>query len=97
MGAPNISIAIILQATGVLDAPAKTAANPTLASNWKEIGIRIERALPSVVPIKTSGTNSPPLKPEPTVNAVKNILRRGSLSESGVLSASLIKGIPSPT
>ena len=57
-------------ANGVLEAPAKTEANPKADNIENEAGRIMASALPKVAPIKTSGMNSPPLKPDPTVKDV---------------------------
>ena len=64
---------MIVQANGVLVAPAKTATNPRPAS--KSTGAPCNRAkvFPNAAPMKNNGVTSPPLNPLPNVMAGKAI------------------------
>ncbi len=67
-----------VQATGVLVAPENTATKPIPAKSAIGKGIKTERALPRVAPIKKSGVTSPPLKPAPKVKVVNNSFSKKS-------------------
>ena len=62
----------MIQAIGVLLAPAKTATNPIAASKPTGKGKTKDKELPKVAPIKNKGVTSPPLNPTPRVKAVSN-------------------------
>ena len=69
----NNSIAIIVQAIGVLIAPANTATKHIPINDAVGNGNSKLIVLPSVAPIKNSGVTSPPLKPAPIVTTVNMI------------------------
>ena len=83
MAGPNSSIAIRVDARGVLEAAPKTAANPTAPRRFDEMGSHWESALPRVVPMKTRGINSPPLNPDASVKTVKINLKKTSRKAPG--------------
>src|SRR5690606_16102188 len=80
---PNSSIAITVQAIGVLVHPANTETKPAAASRASGRGTNGANALPKVAPIKNKGVTSPPLKPALKVNTVNPILIRKSVGGSG--------------
>ena len=61
---------MIVQASGVLAAPANTATNPSAASIGTGTSSRPASVAPSVVPMTNRGVTSPPTKPDPNVTAV---------------------------
>src|SRR4051794_23986862 len=67
------SMAMRVQARGVLVAPAKTATKPSAAKRSTGAWRSRARAWPRVAPMKKRGVTSPPLKPEERVTAVKRI------------------------
>ena len=89
-------MAIIVQAIGVFEAPAKTAEKPKAAKRFIDKGMNAERALPRVVPINTSGVNSPPLNPDPILRTEKIHLKMGTDIRVCSLSALLISSNPRP-
>lgn len=63
---------MMVQAMGVLVAPAKTAIKPSPANKSTGAPVNTAMVLPKAAPIKNSGVTSPPLKPIPNVMAVNN-------------------------
>ena len=59
-----------VQASGVLAAPANTAARPNAANSGAGSGNSAASALPSVAPMANSGVTSPPLKPQASDHTV---------------------------
>ena len=80
---PNSSIAIRVQVTGVLEAPAKSETKPSAAKSGSGTGRKAASALPKVTPIKTKGVNSPPLKVAAIANVVKSSFSKGTDNETG--------------
>src|SRR3954451_20933759 len=68
---PKSSTPIIVQASGVFVAPAKTAIKPSPAKRSTGEPLIVARVLPNVAPIKNNGVTSPPLKPVLNVIAVR--------------------------
>jgi hypothetical protein len=64
-----------------LEAPAKTETKPSAAKRENERGRKAPKALPRVEPIKTKGTNSPPLNPDPIVREVNRVFSTGEEKE----------------
>src|ERR1700722_18100053 len=64
---------MIVQASGVLLAPAKTATNPSAANKSVGAPSNPASALPSAAPIKNNGVTSPPLNPQLSVTVVNRI------------------------
>lgn len=93
---PNNSNPMKVQAIGVLVAPQNTAIKPIAAVNARGRFKCIESILPSVTPIKKSGVTSPPLKPAPSVIAVKSIFNKNTCGACGIEKLSSIVGIPKP-
>ncbi len=69
---PNNSMPITVHASGVFVAPAKTAMKPSAANKSTGAPSRRASVWPSVAPMKNRGVTSPPLKPLPSVTAVKS-------------------------
>ena len=84
------------QAIGVFAAAENTATKPIPASRPTGNGKNKDKALPKVAPIKNSGVTSPPLKPKPSVIAVRRILKRKSCGSEGCSKDLTISGTPSP-
>ena len=93
---PNISIPIIEQAIGDLDADEKTAQKPIAAINDIGKGIQTDKVFPRVEPIKNKGVTSPPLKQNPIVNKVKTIFIMPSYHNTGSTIEAEITGNPKP-
>ena len=72
--APNSSTPMIVQASGVLVAPANTATKPMAAMSWTGTPSSCPWVAPSVAPITNSGVTSPPGKPDPRVTVVNSSL-----------------------
>ena len=66
---------MIVQARGVLEAPAKIATKPSAANRSTGAPRIQESTLPSAAPMKNRGVTSPPLKPDPRVMTVKTIFQ----------------------
>src|SRR5690606_3999063 len=92
----NNSIAITVQAMGVLVQPANTDTKPVAANRIMGSGINGAKALPSVAPTKNSGVTSPPLNPALSVKVVRMIFIRKSYDGNGVSNALRIVGMPRP-
>lgn len=86
----------MVQASGVLVAPANTATNPIPASNAIGNGKNHTNTLPNVAPIKNKGVTSPPLKPAPMVNVVNNNFSRKSYPCISVSNEACMVGTPNP-
>jgi len=84
------------QAIGVFAAAENTATKPIPASRPTGNGKNKDKALPKVAPIKNSGVTSPPLKPKPSVIAVRRILKIKSWGSAGCSKDLTISGTPSP-
>ena len=84
---PKSSMPISVQAIGVWVAPENTATNPIPANKAIGNGIKTDKALPRVAPMKNKGVTSPPLKPEPKVNPLKSIFNNMSYSVTVLLYA----------
>ena len=69
---------MIVQANGVLVAPANTATNPMPVKSAIGNGMNKDNALPKAAPIKNNGVTSPPLKPAANVMIVKAIFNAKS-------------------
>ena len=93
---PKSSMPMIVHASGVLAAPAKTATKPIPASKAVGNGIKKERKLPNVAPIKNSGVTSPPLNAAPSVTAVNRIFSAKSYAGNCSENDSTITGMPNP-
>ena len=89
-------MAIIIQAKGVLVAPAKTATNPIPANNPTGKGTNNDKALPKVAPIKNNGVTSPPLNPAESVRKVNAIFKAKSYIGNCASKDATIVGIPNP-
>src|SRR5450432_482122 len=72
--APNSSIPMIVQAIGVLVAPANTATNPIAANSGTGAPTARPNAAPDVAPMTNRGVTSPPWNPDPRVTDVKSSL-----------------------
>ena len=69
----NISIARISDVIGQFVTPQNTLTMPQAAQSPAGRPKNPDKKLPSVAPIKSVGTISPPLKPPPSVREVKRI------------------------
>ncbi|CDC68396.1 unknown [Oscillibacter sp. CAG:155] len=95
--APNSSTAKNMDATGQLVAPQNTAANPSAAANPAGIPSSGPAKQPKVAPTKNDGTTSPPLKPAPSVTAVKRILSKKAAGRTLPCStAAVMISMPAP-
>src|SRR5947209_7216835 len=77
-GAPKSSMPMIVQASGVFAAPAKTATNPSAAMKSCGNPSNVPSVQPSAAPMKKIGVTSPPLKLEPSVTAVKTSFQKNA-------------------
>ena len=80
---PKSSIPRMIDATGVLLAPANIATRPIPANSAIGRGTNQINTFPSVAPIKNNGVTSPPLNPAPIVNEVNRIFKRKSYEYYG--------------
>ena len=87
---------ITVQASGVLEAPAKIETKPIAAKTAIGKGIQFESEFPKVAPVKNKGVTSPPLKPDPKVIPVNPVLAIQSYHGKGDSKASKILGTPNP-
>ena len=72
---PKSSMPISVQASGVLEAPAKMATKPSAAKRSVGAPSGPDKALPRPAPMKNRGVTSPPLKPVARVATVKTIFQ----------------------
>ena len=72
---PNISNPITSEVIGLFVTPQNTATIPTAAQREGDKPTIEPKRQPNVAPIQKEGTISPPLKPAPSVNAVKTIFQ----------------------
>src|SRR5699024_9471738 len=93
---PNSSAARINEVSGQFVTPQNSATIPTDALNDGEISAICPNRQPNVAPTKNEGTISPPLKPPPSVTAVKSILAKHAYHTTLPAIASVIVPVPSP-
>lgn len=97
MLAPNISIAIMLEAMGVFVVPASRLTSPIAAKVGMLMPVTWAKSTPAVEPTANIGVMTPPLPPKPSVVAVNRILAGKEYQATGVPCSELsIKPVPRP-
>ena len=81
---------------GQLVTPQKTLVIPTAAQRDGENPRILPKRQPKAAPVKKLGTISPPLKPAPSVSAVKIILRRKASGRTSPCIHPVMMSIPVP-
>ena len=87
---------MMLQAKGVLVAPANTATKPIPASKPVGNGTKYDKAFPNAAPMKKRGVTSPPLNPAANVRIVKAIFKAKSNGGRCCPKEATMVGIPNP-
>lgn len=92
----NISIARISDVIGQFVTPQNTLTMPQAAQSPAGRPKNPDKKLPSVAPIKSVGTISPPLKPPPSVTEVKRIFSKNTYHAQRAVKLEAITGAPAP-